>query len=214
MTVLAWTATTGEEMAKMRLRLAGSALVALGLMTGCAQAPQDQYPVVVTTLNGYELKGDPVSAISYSGNTIILYGEVVGYRSPRKVDRVTEAGDGISYIYTPVMVKVMHVHQGDRAMIGKNVAIRAIGGQIGHEKTVSETSPPPEAYQRGMKVYLFTPDFLDAGDGLVAATPNFVYVEDGNGRVYNLHDPEERTHADSFFMMIVESDWLRPQSGG
>lgn len=199
----------------MRLRLAGSALVAVGLMAGCGQAPQDQYPVVVTTLNGYELQGDPASVISYSGNTVILFGEVVGHGSPRKVDRATEAGDHVSYIYTPVRIKVTHTYKGDRAMIGKIVAIRALGGQIGHEKTVSETSPPPEAYHRGMKLYAFTPDFLDAGDGLIAATPNFVYVEDGAGRVYNLQDPEQRTHAGSFFMTISEYvAWNQPQSGG
>jgi hypothetical protein len=181
-------------------------LVAAGLvMTGCARPPQDVYPIVITTLNGYELQGDPVSAISYSGNTNILFGEITSQNSPRKVDRVSESGDRVSYIYTPVMVKVSQVYKGERAMIGKTVAVRALGGQIEHEKTVSETSPPPEAFQVGMKVYLFTPDFVDAGDGLVAATPNFVYAEDNNGRVYNLHEPEQKTHADSFFMMISET---------
>lgn len=200
----------------MRLDRAGVVLAAAGLMmTGCAQPPQDKYPIVITTLNGYELQGDPASAISYSGNTNIVSGEVSGHGSPRKVDRVTATGDHVSYIYTPVIVKVTQVYKGERAMIGGTVTVRAIGGQIDREKTVSDTSPPPEAYQRGMKVYLFTPDFVDAGDGLMAVTPNFIYVEDTAGRVYNLHQPEQKTHADSFFMMISEwVAWSQPSSGG
>lgn len=213
MIALASQAATDGGTMRVRLVRTGAVLVAVGLMmTSCAQGPQNNDQTLTTTLSGYELQGDPASAISYGGNTNILSGELTGNGSPRKVDRVTEAGDRIAYIYTPVMVKVTEVYKGDRAMIGTTVAVRALGGQIGREKTVSETSPPPEAYRPGMKVYLFAPDFVDAGDGLVAATPNFTFAED-SGRVYNLHQPEQKTHTDSFVMMISETvAWSRPQS--
>jgi hypothetical protein len=184
-------------------------LVAVGLVSSaCARQPAapSESEVTVTTIDGFALQGDPKSAIEFSGNDQIFSGTVVGLGSPRKVTTVTPAGDKSSYIYTPVLVEVDQVLKGDRENLGKQVTIRVIGGQVGKERTVSELNPAPAAYRDGMKVVLFTQDFVDAGDGLSAATPNFSYARDEAGNAYNMLNPDLKTGHDSLLMQV--SEWV------
>jgi hypothetical protein len=160
--------------------------------------------LAVTDLDGYELQGDPKSTIEYSGNKLIFFGEVVGQRPPRKADRATPDGDRVAYVYTPITVKVDLVFKGDRGIIGREVAIRVIGGRVGKEKTVTHLNPEPAAYRPGLKLFLFTQDFVDVGDGLSAATPNFSYAVDGAGNAYNMLNPDLKTGKDNFASLITE----------
>ncbi|WP_212841887.1 hypothetical protein [Catellatospora sp. IY07-71] len=184
----------------------GGVAAALG---ACAQPPaappaESADQVVVTTVSGYELKGDPKSAIEYKGNVLIFSGQVIRHEAPRKVDRATESGGAIKFIYTPVVVKIDKVTKGKGFVPGQEIVVRAIGGQIGNEKTEYEFGPAPEQYQVGMKLVLFTQAPVDAGDSLHAVTPNFTYVEDSAGNVFNLHEPEHKTSKTIFQASLTE----------
>jgi hypothetical protein len=49
-----------------------------------------------------------------------------------------------------------------------------------------------------MELILLTQPLVDAGDGLIAATPNFTFVQDRAGTVHNLHDPLQTTNRQAF----------------
>jgi hypothetical protein len=197
-----------------RVRLAGSALAlcavaAGGVVAGCdsgtsSSGSREKGSVVVTTVHGYGLTGDPLSAIRYPGNALMLSGVVVGREAPRKVEHTTPAGDVISYIYTPIAVRVERVWKGSGLRPGQQVHVRALGGQLGHEKTVSELGPAPDRYEPGMTLVLFAQPLVDAGDGLVATTPNFTYAQDSTGGVYNLNEPRHRTSRTVFTADLSE----------
>lgn len=197
-----------------RLAIVGSAMglmVTIVIASGCSTQtdstpPKAEEPVNVTVIDGYALKGDPKSVIEYSGNELIFSGEVIGRDAARRVTNKSGDGGVLDYIYTPFTVKVESVIKGSSLARGQELSIRIIGGQVGSEKTVNEIGASPEQYKAGMKVILFTQPLVDAGDGLMAATPNFTYVDDSAGNVFNLHEPEYKTSRSLF--ETSASEWV------
>ena len=188
-------------------------IVALGgSMAGCTGTDSPEIEstgaVDVTNIDGYAPAGDPKSAIEYTGNQLIFTAEVLRHLAPRKVNAKAPSGDAIKYIYTPVEVRVENPVKGTSVKAGDVVIIRAIGGQIGNERTDYKIGPVPGQYKQGQKFVFFTGVGADAGDGVTAITPNFVFAFE-SGNVFNLHEPEHKTSETLFF--ASHNEWVAYQ---
>lgn len=141
--------------------------------------------VTVSSINGYPLLPDPVSALEFSGNPLVFDAEVVRVGAPRQSR--SSMGD---YIYTPLDVRVTAVHRGALTP-GSTIVVRALGGRIGDQETVTDLGLPPESFVVGVPLVIFSGEFVDTGDGLSATTPNFAFRYT-DGFVESLADPTLR----------------------
>ncbi|MFD7161510.1 hypothetical protein ACFV9C_43480 [Kribbella sp. NPDC059898] len=166
-------------------------------------APQTaQAEPATTVIDGYELDPSLTAATAFPGNELIFEARVVRTEAPRKV---VANGNGPAYIYTPVLMKVERSVRGGLAA-GQTVTVRALGGTIANERTVSRLSPDLAEYREGRHLLLMTARSVDAGDGVQAVTPNYLLgFDDQRGTVFNISDPAQSQSAKTFSRALANA---------
>jgi hypothetical protein len=160
--------------------------------------------VTTSYLDGYELDPSLAAAAVFPGNELVFEARVVGQDAARKVTPNGMEGN-LTYIYTPVRVQVVKVMKG-KLTPGQALTVRALGGTVGGERTVSRLSPDPSEYSAGRRLVLMTAQPVDAGDGLTAVTPNYsLGVDEKSGRVFNVDHPAEALPAGTFAKAVASS---------
>jgi hypothetical protein len=129
--------------------------------------------VQTVLVSGSSLADDPRSAIDFPTNELAIVGIVQAHQPTREA----HANKPDWLIYTPVVVSVSEVLFGD-AKAGDTLVVRGLGGRVGKTQFVVEDMPAISDLAIGQRVLLFLLRPLDAGDGLVAQTPNFAYLLD------------------------------------
>lgn len=136
--------------------------------------------VVVYRADGYPLDDSPEQAAIFPGNAMIVLGTVQAQEADRwsTPDRTARN----RFVYSPVRVRVDQVVRGPQPL-RSDLVVRAIGGEVGAERYVFEDAPPKSVFESGRQLLLFLTEPRDTGDGIVAVTPNMVYVVNGDGTV-------------------------------
>lgn len=142
-----------------------------------------------TTLQGFELDTSPAAMIAFEDNKLIVEGTVRD-EGERRVLSPKAAGGDLWYVYRPVHLVVTAVHRGD-AKVGEVVTLRVIGGEAAGRRTVFHDAPPDGTFAAGKKLLVFGVGKLDAGDGVVAVTPNATYEIKGTEAVNAGHVEEK-----------------------
>lgn len=183
--------------------------VALGALalnrSGETAAAATPAPAAVATsyLDGYELDPSLKAATAFPGNELVFEAQVLGQDDARKVTAKGTEGQ-LTYIYTPVRVKVGKVMKGGLKP-GQTVTVRALGGTVGSEQTVSRLSPDLTQYAAGRRLVVMAAQPVDAGDGLTAITPNYLLGFDRAGAVFNVDHPAESLPATTFATALASS---------
>lgn len=137
-------------------------------------------PAVVYGADGFSLDDSPEQAAIFPGNAMIVLGTVQAQEADRwsTPDRTARN----RFIYSPVRVRVDQVVRGSQPL-SSDLVVRAIGGEVGAESYVFEDAPPKSVFESGRQLLLFLTEPRDTGDGIVAGTPNMVYIVNGDGTV-------------------------------
>ncbi len=128
----------------------------------------------------------PEQAVTFSGTPIVVVAVVTGSREARwngKEGHRPTASELASngrpeFVWVPVDIRITQVLRGD--VDNEALILRSLGGRIG-DVTVDfgdNTSLP--VLDPGTMLVLFLNPPVDAGDGLIASTPNHVYIVEGN----------------------------------
>lgn len=166
------------------LVLFGGSALAVAAMAGDRTVVDDPVvagdPAVVYGADGYPLDDSPEQAAIFSGNALIVRGTV----QAQEADRWSTPDESVAmrFIYSPVRLRVDQVLRGSQPL-GSQLLVRAIGGQVGGERFVYRDAPPKSVFEPGRQLLLFLTEPRDTGDGIVAGTPNMVYVVNGDGTV-------------------------------
>jgi hypothetical protein len=206
-------------MSKRGLR-AGLLVTAVTAVAGCialgsagaqpthAAGTRPQVPAAVV-IEGYGLQATPQAALTFPGNELIFEAEVVRAGAPRSVTPKAAQGR-LTYTYRPIEVRVQAVHKGSAVRSGQRVPLRALGGtdQAGG-KTVYADAVPESTWRAGTRLYVLGQNPVDAGDGLTAVTPNFVFVA-GGGRLLDPHGEQPPTGLADFRAALVKR-WGSPR---
>jgi hypothetical protein len=136
-------------------------------------------------VDGYPLANDLASIVAFGGNRDVVVGTVQAIGVPRwnTADYGRPAGwdgtrapRGRAYqISRPLTVRVDTVLRG-ALQAGHDVVVRALGGQRDGVRFTFEHAAPASTYRVGGRYVFFLTRWVDAGDGTVASTPNFVFT--------------------------------------
>jgi hypothetical protein len=177
---------------------------ALGQSGGPGPAVAQQTSLTTSYLDGYELDPSLDAAAVFPGNELVFEAGVVGRDAARKVT-AKGTDERLTYIYTPVRVQVIKVMKGD-LKVGQTLTVRALGGTVADERTVSRLSPDPAQYADGRRLVLMTARPVDAGDGLSAVTPNYLLgFDEKRGSVFNIDHPAESLPIATFSKVLSSS---------
>lgn len=161
----------------------GSALV-VAAMAGDRTVADDPVvagdPAVVYGADGFSLDDSSEQAAIFPGNAMIVLGTVQALEADRWSTPDRSARN--RFIYSPVRVRVDQVVRSPQPL-RSDLVVRAIGGEVGAERYVFEDAPPKSVFESGRQLLLFLTEPRDTGDGIVAVTPNMVYVVNGDGTV-------------------------------
>jgi hypothetical protein len=161
-----------------------SAILALIWVRGTT-GPNVEVPAAnVTYADGYDVDRSPNSAVGFSGNSIVVIADVVGML-PAQWNTPTPGRDKLSFIFTPMRVKVREVLLGSPRLQDGEMIVRKLGGRVGDDEFVVSTSIDSANLTVGQRVLLFlgSQQVLNSVD---AATPNIVYLVDDSGLATSL----------------------------
>lgn len=187
---------------RLRVALAGAvavaaAAVALGMGIGSPAAS----PVPATQevhFGGYPLSKDLPTVAGFPGTRNVVVGTVESVGTARwntpDLGRPADFGDRtapsrrggrIYQVSSPLTVRVDRVLFGSMTA-GESMVVRALGGERDGVKFSFETQPPVSFYEPGKQYVFFLARPVDAGDGIVASTPNQAYAVDrGVARIWS-----------------------------
>lgn len=165
----------------MNRRIIRLTIAAAGLLlatTACGLASGESISV-----QGYHAPFDAVTdATDFAGTPLVVLATAVSAGEVRwngpGGERPTDTSKP-AFLWTPVDVKVDRVLRGGELLDGDELTVRILGGtKDGVTVDFSEFEPPavPDA---GTQMLLFLNPPVDAGDGVLAATPNHAYIVAG-----------------------------------
>lgn len=159
--------------------------------------------VTTSYLDGYELDPSLTAATAFPGNELVFEAQVLGQDEARKV--TAQGAEGrLTYIYTPVRVQVRKVMKGNLKP-GQTVTLRALGGTVGSERTVSRLSPDLTQYAASRRLVVMAGQPVDAGDGVTAIAPNYLLGFNQAGAVFNVDHPAESLPTAKFATAVASS---------
>ena len=169
-------------------RKLGSVLLVVSMATAaCGGASAASEPGEVISVSGYEPVFDgPEDAIQFVGSPLVVVAVTTGagearWNGPdgrRPTSEELEETGRPEFIWVPIEVRVAQVLRGD-TQGRENLIVRSLGGRIADtivDFDALRTLPPLEP---GTRLVLFLNEEVDAGDGVLASTPNHVYVVEG-----------------------------------
>jgi hypothetical protein len=174
----------------MKLRVVLS-LVTCGVLSGAialtvheTSAPQASGARRVVRNSGYELDDSLSAMTSFTGNSDIVSGHVVGADPARwnTVDGAAPSDDaaagGLYFVFTPVHVAVDEVLRGDRTLANTEIVVRRWDGTVGDTAFVTEDGQPSTVLLGAQSVVLFLQPQHELNDGRHDRIPNAAYVLD------------------------------------
>jgi hypothetical protein len=142
-----------------------------------------QRPAELVTVSTYEAADTIEAAAAFVGNELIFEARVIATDAARMTRPTTRPTDDLpSVAYVPVRVVVTHVHQGEVRQ-GEVATLRALGGTVDGTTYLVEGAPSADVYSPGTDLLVFAADMVDTGDGVVAATPNWIFRATPDGRL-------------------------------
>jgi len=145
-----------------------------------AGRPQTAVPATnVTYADGYELDLSPDQVVEFDRNVIVVVADVVETLAPQWNTESPGRGS-LSFIFTPLKVKVLEVLRGDPRLDGGTMIVRKLGGRVGPDELVVSSSFSSSHLEVGQRVLLFLGRQLVL-NSLDAATPNAIYIVDERG---------------------------------
>ncbi|WP_369198174.1 hypothetical protein [Streptomyces djakartensis] len=169
------------------------ALLALGA-TACADADADGggrdraagkggEAVRVVSGHPYAVDSSPEAALAFPMNDNVFEGTVVGTRPDVHAEDVLDDGSTFEVVYTPVVVRIDHVHKGHLEK-GSEVVVRSMGGTADGVRYEIAEAPAKKTFAKGASLVVFGGAY-EAVDSekSPALTPNFLYRKTGGAFV-------------------------------
>lgn len=159
--------------------LAAAALAIAVLAAACRPADSE-----TIRLDGYPAPFESATdAANFVGTPVVLLATVQVAGEPRwngpGGERPGSDHPGPEYIWTPVTASVDEVLRGADLLGTPELTVRFLGGSKDRVTVLPSDLDPAPLPASGARLVLFLNPPVDAGDGLVAATPNHVYTVDG-----------------------------------
>ena len=172
--------------------------VALGLViliaftaacgAGGTTATSDVLPAPEQILfDGYPAQfNGPSDAVDYVDSALVIEAVVTsrgdarwnGVNGERPSKAEIQATGRPEFIWVPIDVQVTRVLRGERSET--TVTLRSLGGQVGGVSVDFADMNPLPPLEPGTRLVIFMSSPIDIGDGVLASTPDFVYVVDGD----------------------------------
>lgn len=168
--------------------LAAGVVASAGLSSPAGTTPAA--PVQRILVDGYPLRNDlpTIAAATMNESIVVATVQSVGATRWNTPDHGRPADLGrenapIYHVSAPVQVRIDRVLAGPMQP-GQTTVVRALGGERDGMAFDFEHFAGPGSFRPGGQVVLFLDRAVDAGDGLVAATPNHAFtVENGTAHI-------------------------------
>ena len=162
-----------------------------------------QHSTETITVGVFEAPDTIEAATSFVGTELVFEARVIGTDAARMTRPGARSDDDIpSVAYAPVRVVVTRVHQGTLRE-GDQATLRALGGTVDGTTYVFEGAPRVDVYAPGTNFLVFAAGLVDTGDGVMAATPNWVFLATPEGQLESALDGRSIGALDIAREMIV-----------
>lgn len=144
----------------------------------------------------YELDTSLAAMTEFEGNADVVVADVTAVEPARwnTVDGKAPADPlaELSFIFTPVRVRVVDVLRGDTALGGREITVRRFDGTVGGT-TFEPHSGPNVALRDGQRVVLFLQEDHPLDDGRTDRIPNAAYLLRQDGTLVGPEGPAGET---------------------